>query len=78
MGTFLLCLRPLGSGSCRCATPCVLAAPDYRRRRLRAHGGPRLRVTRCRMTGAWGGFRQGRTFLFLVSSVELIRQQPPL
>ena len=26
-------------GSCRCATPCVLAAPDYRRRRLRAHGG---------------------------------------
>ena len=27
-------------GACRGATPPVLAAPDYRRRRLRAGGGP--------------------------------------
>ena len=27
-------------GSCRCATPPVLAAPHYRRRRLRVGGDP--------------------------------------
>jgi len=33
----------MGSGSCRGGTPCVLAAADYRRRRLRARGDPPLR-----------------------------------
>ena len=33
-------LYTMGCGSCRCATPSVLAAPQYPRRRLRADGGP--------------------------------------
>ncbi len=51
----------------------VLAAPHYRRRRLRAAWGPPLRVTRCQ-PGHQPGFRQSRLKGYLLSHGWTLRR----